>query len=73
MKCQATDTAYFTYYRKVRKLVPRDPAKGDVMKWCQMVFWVQVYAEKNSQNVKMEQIAAGSQWDRNDDVMKTYK
>jgi hypothetical protein len=43
------------------------------MKYRQMVFWVQVYAEKNSQNMKMEQIAAGSPRDKNDDVMQEYK
>jgi hypothetical protein len=36
----------------------------------QLVFWLQVYAEKNSQNMKMEQIAAGSTWDVNDEVTK---
>jgi hypothetical protein len=36
----------------------------------QIEFWVQVYTEKNSQNVKMERISAGSLWDVNDDTMK---
>jgi hypothetical protein len=31
-----------------------------------------VYAEKNSQNVKMEQIVAGSPWDVNDEEMKVH-
>jgi hypothetical protein len=43
------------------------------MNYREMVFWVQVYAEKNSQNMKMEQIAAGSPQDKNYDVMQAYK
>jgi hypothetical protein len=38
-----------------------------------VVFWVELYAEKNSQNMKIEQTAAGSSWDVNNDMMKAYK
>jgi hypothetical protein len=34
---------------------------------------MQVYAGKNSQNVKMEQIVAGRVWDVSNDMMKAYK
>jgi hypothetical protein len=38
-----------------------------------VVFWLQEYADKNSQNVMLEQIAACSPWDVNDNVMKICK
>jgi len=75
MKRQTLGRAYFANYRKL-KFVPWARAWGGITKYCQKeqeVFWVQVYAGKNSQNVKMEQIVAGRVWDVNNDMMKAYK